>query len=444
MSNELSSIPSEFTSSQEQLNALLVSIQNTTIQISNAFTLLGTNISTAFVSAFSTITPNLDLFYNQLLSIQTMGSSLSIATPLFAMNDSLLVINESVNMLNLNLTNLLPIISTVAISLQSMLPEESFWNFDNVVNTITGSIGLLANMVTVLVSGEDALQVATKGLTAAKQLFNAETLISIGNWIKETSLTIAHTTATWAQHAATTALNTVTGLFNTIKNSSIALWIKETASTIASTVAKGAQQAITAVLTIAQKALNLVLSLNPIALIVVAITALVAGFALLWNKCEGFRNFMTGFFKVIANGFISFVNLLIEGINLLLKLILMPINLLIKALNIIPGVNIPELSVSIPTIPKFASGGFPSVGQMFIAREAGPELVGTIGGRSAVMNNNQIVESVSAGVYSAVKNALNSGGSGQVIQVFIGNEQLDEYIVKGQRRRMLQTNGIYA
>lgn len=93
---------------------------------------------------------------------------------------------------------------------------------------------------------------------------------------------------------------------------------------------------------------------------------------------------------------------------------------------------------------SFASGGFPSVGQMFIAREAGPELVGTIGGRSAVMNNNQIVESVSAGVYSAVKNALNSGGSGQVIQVFIGNEQLDEYIVKGQRRRMLQTNGIYA
>ena len=49
----------------------------------------------------------------------------------------------------------------------------------------------------------------------------------------------------------------------------------------------------------------------------------------------------------------------------------------------------------------YADGGFPSMGQMFIAREAGPELVGTIGSRSAVVNNDQIVESVSAGVYRA-------------------------------------------
>lgn len=90
-----------------------------------------------------------------------------------------------------------------------------------------------------------------------------------------------------------------------------------------------------------------------------------------------------------------------------------------------------------------ASGGFPSMGQMFIAREAGPELVGTIGGRNAVVNNNQIVESVSAGVYQAVKSAL-KGGSESVIQVFIGNEQLDEYIVSSKQRRMLQTNGVYA
>lgn len=32
----------------------------------------------------------------------------------------------------------------------------------------------------------------------------------------------------------------------------------------------------------------------------------------------------------------------------------------------------------------------------------------------------------------------------QVVQVFIGNEQLDEYIVKSRQRRMLQTNGMYA
>ena len=44
---------------------------------------------------------------------------------------------------------------------------------------------------------------------------------------------------------------------------------------------------------------------------------------------------------------------------------------------------------------KFASGGLVNEGQMFIAREAGPELVGTIGNRNAVVNNDQIVPSVS-------------------------------------------------
>lgn len=50
-------------------------------------------------------------------------------------------------------------------------------------------------------------------------------------------------------------------------------------------------------------------------------------------------------------------------------------------------------------------------GQMFIAREAGPELVGTIGNHTAVMNNDQIVASVSDGVYRAVKSAMGNGQS---------------------------------
>ena len=69
-------------------------------------------------------------------------------------------------------------------------------------------------------------------------------------------------------------------------------------------------------------------------------------------------------------------------------------------------------SVTVPSkIYTCATGGFPDAGQMFIAREAGPELVGTIGSRNAVVNNDQIVESVSAGVYQAVVAALGSGGN---------------------------------
>lgn len=57
-------------------------------------------------------------------------------------------------------------------------------------------------------------------------------------------------------------------------------------------------------------------------------------------------------------------------------------------------------------IKGYATGGFPETGSMFIANERGPELVGRIGNRTAVVNNNQIVDSVSAGVYSAVVTAM--------------------------------------
>ena len=50
-------------------------------------------------------------------------------------------------------------------------------------------------------------------------------------------------------------------------------------------------------------------------------------------------------------------------------------------------------------------------GQLFLAREAGPELVGTIGGHTAVINNDQIVSSVSDGVYRAVSAAMAGGNS---------------------------------
>ena len=56
---------------------------------------------------------------------------------------------------------------------------------------------------------------------------------------------------------------------------------------------------------------------------------------------------------------------------------------------------------SVP-ITRFASGGLANGSQLFWARESGPELVGTLGGHSAVMNNNQIVASVSNGVRAAI------------------------------------------
>ena len=53
------------------------------------------------------------------------------------------------------------------------------------------------------------------------------------------------------------------------------------------------------------------------------------------------------------------------------------------------------------TVSAYATGGFPTMGELFIARETAPELVGTIGNRTAVVNNEQIVDSVAQGVAEA-------------------------------------------
>ena len=51
----------------------------------------------------------------------------------------------------------------------------------------------------------------------------------------------------------------------------------------------------------------------------------------------------------------------------------------------------------------FVSGGFPDAGQLFIAREAGAEMVGSLGGHTAVANNDQIVEGIREGVEAAME-----------------------------------------
>lgn len=95
-----------------------------------------------------------------------------------------------------------------------------------------------------------------------------------------------------------------------------------------------------------------------------------------------------------------------------------------------------------------ASGGAFSTGQMFIAREAGPELVGSIGRSTAVMNNTQIVSSVAAGVYYAVVSAFSqyaaarNGQSGTAnINVYVGGKQVTDVVIEEVNRRT-SANGV--
>jgi hypothetical protein len=63
-----------------------------------------------------------------------------------------------------------------------------------------------------------------------------------------------------------------------------------------------------------------------------------------------------------------------------------------------------------------ASGGFFDAGQLFIAREAGPEMVGTIGGNTAVANNDQIVAGIQYGVQAGMQQA-NAEQNGLIQQI---------------------------
>jgi len=96
---------------------------------------------------------------------------------------------------------------------------------------------------------------------------------------------------------------------------------------------------------------------------------------------------------------------------------------------------------------EYADGGFPPNGQMFIAREAGPELVGTIGSRNAVVNNDQIVESVSLGVYEAVTAALTGNVSASrkdsplEVKLYLDGKQITAAVERTQRERGLPLLG---
>lgn len=89
------------------------------------------------------------------------------------------------------------------------------------------------------------------------------------------------------QHAATFAVNmgkTAAGFVTSAAKAGAS-----TASLVAHKAASIAGTAATGTMTAAQSALNVVMSMNPIALVVIAITALVAGLVLLYNKSETFR-----------------------------------------------------------------------------------------------------------------------------------------------------------
>ncbi len=115
-----------------------------------------------------------------------------------------------------------------------------------------------------------------------------------------------------------------------------------------------------------------------------------------WDAAKKVLNSVIGGVEKLVNGVIKGINTMINAMN----------KLSFDIPDWVPSLGGKKFGFNLKTIsevsiPRLETGGFPATGQMFIAREAGPEMVGTIGNKSAVVNNEQIVAGISAGVAEA-------------------------------------------
>lgn len=130
-----------------------------------------------------------------------------------------------------------------------------------------------------------------------------------------------------------------------------------------------------------------------------------------WFTAEKWSSIMSGIpgafksiFKDAVNASVAQLNELFDWVNE--KLVFDYEGLSIAGREIVPAFSVRLFKI--PHIPAFANGGFPNKGQLFIANESGPELVGRIGNRPAVANADQIVDALAKGVYMAI------GGNGSL------------------------------
>lgn len=96
--------------------------------------------------------------------------------------------------------------------------------------------------------------------------------------------------------------------------------------------------------------------------------------------------------------------------------------------------QLPKLSVS-----WYAKGGMPDVGEMFVARESGPEMVGRIGNKTTVANNDQIVTAIKQGVYEAVSNAMANGSNEVSLNITAEEGIIVRKAAKGFEQYVMQT-----
>lgn len=149
-----------------------------------------------------------------------------------------------------------------------------------------------------------------------------------------------------------------------------------------------------------------------------------------------------GVVNAIVNAFKYVVNQLISGLNWAIAQPFHGLNSILAAMRGWEILGIYPFSgfwdVPVPQIPYLAEGRYGiNAGQLFVARESGAEMVGSMNGHTTVANNQQIVEGIEAGVMSGMLRAMSmtqsSGGETVIeIPVIIGHEEIARASWRGE------------
>lgn len=92
-----------------------------------------------------------------------------------------------------------------------------------------------------------------------------------------------------------------------------------------------------------------------------------------------------------------------------------------------------ETALPVLNVKWYATGGFPEKGELFVANENAPEMIGKMGNRNVVATNQQITQGIASAVYDAIVDANLGGDSGDTY-VYVGDRQITDVITKRQKR----------
>lgn len=159
------------------------------------------------------------------------------------------------------------------------------------------------------------------------------------------------------------------------------------------------------------------------------VTAFKNGFNTVWNwvSTKVITPIMTSVNNIWTKAVKPALQMIVNGLGRIVNGFVGMVNSVITVVNKLPGVKLGYLNRW--SVPTLATGGMVNKGQLFVANENGAEMIGNFGNKTAVANNEQIIEGIKRGVEEAMQ------GSNQTIQLVVDGKLLTSVVVNNIRQQ---------